>query len=180
MKKISLLAAVLAFQAACVPEGVPYPPPPHDDRSAACTFEHAPVCGERHGQRETYGNACMMRATGARLVHQGQCRPAAISPRPPGGGDQICTREYRPVCAISIGQAPQTFPNACVAQSGPARILYEGECRTGGTSPPPAQACTREYTPVCAVRRDERRSFANACEAEAAHFRVVLRGECRG
>ncbi|MDD7972726.1 Kazal-type serine protease inhibitor domain-containing protein [Roseinatronobacter alkalisoli] len=127
MRTAFLFAAVVAFLATCVPETGPYPPP-HEDRPAACTFEYPPVCGERHGQRETYGNACMMRAADARLVHQGQCRPATVSPRPPGGREQACTREYAPVCAVRQDQR-RSFANACEAEAAQFRVVRRGECR---------------------------------------------------
>ncbi len=44
-----------------------------------------------------------------------------------------------------------------------------------------AQACTREYAPVCAARRGSRpRTFSNACLARNAGARIIHRGACRG
>src|SRR5690606_29239394 len=141
-----------------------------------------PVCGERRGRRETFGNACMARAEGARIVYGGECRAEDSPPLPPPGPTQACTREYQPVCAVRRGEERQTFPNACMAEAERARIVHEGECRGAGLprppQPPPTQACTREYDPVCAVGSGERRTFGNACEAEAARYRIIRGGEC--
>lgn len=45
---------------------------------------------------------------------------------------------------------------------------------------PGPEFCTREYQPVCAVRRGNRETFTNACMAERAGYRVVGFGVCRG
>lgn len=121
---IITLAGLLA---ACVMEEGPRPLPPEAGRPAACTFEYAPVCGERRGQRATYGNACMARAEGARIVHDGECRGGSAGPRPPGGPQQACTREYQPVCAVRRGER-RTFGNACEAEAADHRIVHGGAC----------------------------------------------------
>jgi hypothetical protein len=85
---------------------------------------------------------------------------------------QICTREYRPVCAIDRTGAQRTFPNPCAARVVRARILYPGRCRT---------ACPFIYQPVCAVdRRGVRRTrtFSNACVARNAGARPLHPGRC--
>lgn len=179
MRFISIqILALAGILAGCVVED-PRPTPPQAGKPAACTFEYAPVCGERRGQYKTYGNACMARAEGARIRHPGECRSQGVSPRPPS---QACTREYRPVCAVRRGGERRTFPNACVAEAQRARIVHEGECRGAGLprppQQPPAQACTREYDPVCAIGRGGRRTFGNACEAEAARYRIIHGGTC--
>jgi hypothetical protein len=38
--------------------------------------------------------------------------------------------------------------------------------------------CTREYAPVCAVKRKQRQTFSNACMAKAEGFRVVDQRPC--
>lgn len=55
----------------------------------------------------------------------------------------------------------------CVVVDGPV-----------GPGPGP-QYCTREYSPVCARRGDDRQTFPNECEADRAGYRVIRDGECR-
>lgn len=170
----AVVATVLAACTVVVDEGPGYrPPPPRPDRPAMCTREYAPVCGQRGNDSRTFGNACMARADGYRIVGQGECRP-----------QRACTMDYRPVCGERRGDR-RTFSNACVADAEGYRVVSSGECRRGGGSGwgsgggrPPAQACTREYAPVCARRDGVVRTFGNACEAEAARHRVIRRGAC--
>jgi hypothetical protein len=167
----AIIVALMGFLAACtvvVDEG-PRPAPPRD-RGPICTQEYAPVCGERRGELQTYGNSCIARAEGARIVYDGECRRES-GRRPP----QACTMEYVPVCAELNGQI-RTFGNACSAQVERARILYQGECRRGSGGG--QTICTREYAPVCATRRGNTRTFGNSCEAESAGYRIVHGGQC--
>lgn len=104
----------------------PPPPGPPPGRGDVCTREYAPVCGERRGDRQTFGNSCIARSEGFRIVHGGECR--ADRPRPP---QRACTMEYRPVCA-ERGRDRRTFGNACEADSEGYRVVRPGECRGGG------------------------------------------------
>lgn len=121
-------------------------------------------------------------------------------PLPPRPGPQMCTMEYRPVCASRHGER-RTFANACGARSAGYRIVDQGQCRGDGggwgdrpdrphrpnrpdrpdwsNRPDRPQACTREYRPVCAKRGNSMRSFGNACTARAANYRVIGQGNCR-
>ncbi|MBN9258867.1 MULTISPECIES: Kazal-type serine protease inhibitor [unclassified Mesorhizobium] len=104
--------------------------------------------------------------------------PRPPRPRPPHPGPQVCTMEYRPVCARRGGDR-QTFSNACMADRAGYRIIDNGPCRGGGGGGGNEQAfCTREYRPVCARRDGRLRTFPNACEARAADFRVIDDGPC--
>jgi hypothetical protein len=38
--------------------------------------------------------------------------------------------------------------------------------------------CTREYAPVCAVKRGKRQTFSNACMARAKGYAVVDQRPC--
>ncbi len=99
----------------------------------------------------------------------------------------FCTREYEPVCARR-GRDRQTFSNGCLADAAGYRIIRDGECRRDGGDgggfgdprPPrdEPEFCTREYRPVCAMRRGETRTFPNACEARSAEYRIVDDGPC--
>ena len=122
------IVALAGLLTACVVEEGPRPSPPQPDAPRACTFEYAPVCGERRGQHETYGNACMARGEGARIVHDGECRRGDANPPPPGKPTQACTREYQPVCAIRRGDDRRTFGNACEAEAAGYRIIHGEAC----------------------------------------------------
>ncbi|WP_232492272.1 subtilase-type protease inhibitor [Novosphingobium kaempferiae] len=38
--------------------------------------------------------------------------------------------------------------------------------------------CTREYAPVCAVKRGKRQTFSNACMAQAKGYNVIEQRPC--
>ena len=120
------------------------PPPPRPDRPQACTMQYDPVCGERRGDRQTFGNSCEADRAGYRIVHGGECRrggpgmggPGRPGPGGPGMGGprpdrpdrpQFCTREYAPVCARQ-GRQTRTFGNSCEAEAAGYRIVRRGEC----------------------------------------------------
>lgn len=125
------LAVVAAFVlAACtvvVDDRPGGPPPPRPGGPPQmCTFEYAPVCGQRGNDRQTFGNACLARVDGYRIIGDGECRrggPGHGPVRPP----EICTREYAPVCATRRGET-RTFGNACEAGAAEYRIIRPGTC----------------------------------------------------
>lgn len=145
-----LAVAAAGILASCVvvddgPGPRPPRPGPGPGGPVMCTQQYDPVCGERRGNRQTFGNSCMADAEGYRIVHRGECRrgggaggPGGGWDRPgrPGGGSgwdrpgrppQACTREYRPVCAVQ-GNRQQTFGNACEAEAAGWRIRRTGQC----------------------------------------------------
>ncbi|MFC5386062.1 Kazal-type serine protease inhibitor domain-containing protein [Aquamicrobium segne] len=65
------------------------------------------------------------------------------------------------------------FLTACVVDEGPGYRPPPPRPR------PPAQACTREYAPVCGVRGSDSRTFANSCQARASNYRISHEGACR-
>lgn len=67
---------------------------------------------------------------------------------------------------------PATILAACVVveEPGPGPIPGPG---------PRPEFCTREYAPVCAVRRGDRQTFPNECVARSEGYRVIADGECR-
>lgn len=165
------MVAIAAVLAACVVvEEGPRPWPPSSGGPDMCTYEYDPVCGQRGGNRQTFGNACLARAEGYRIVAQGECRR--------GGGQppQACTMDYRPVCA-ERGRDRRTFSNACMARADGYGVIHEGECRRGGGGGSD-RACTREYAPVCARRGGDVRTFGNACMAQADNYRIIRNGPC--
>lgn len=111
-------AAVVLSSCVVVAETDPGPRP---DGPRICTREYDPVCARRGDRTRTFGNACEARASGFRIIRDGECRRA--------GGDEprFCTREYRPVCARR-GDRIRTFGNACTARADGYRVIAPGEC----------------------------------------------------
>lgn len=164
----------------CTAEGGPPLPPGPGAQPGFCTREYDPVCAERRGNRQTFGNSCLAEQAGYRIVRGGECRSDGGG-RPP---QQFCTNEYAPVCARRGGDT-RTFGNECQAETSRYSIVHDGECRGsgwdgGGTDRPPSgdRFCTQQYEPVCARRGRDMRTFGNECEADAAGYRVIAGGEC--
>ncbi len=185
VRAFAVLAGITVFLSACVAveEGPgPIYRPPVGDGPSVCTREYAPVCGERGRDRQTFGNSCIARSEGFRVVGNGPCQRD-------GGSPIACTQEYDPVCARR-GNDVRTFGNACTARAENYRVVSEGECRRGGDRADrrddrrgdrdrgPQRACTREYAPVCARRGNDVRTFGNRCEAESQSYRVVRDRAC--
>lgn len=126
-----LAAALVLAGCVVVEEGPGHrpPPPPRPGGPAACTYEYAPVCAERRGDRQTFPNACTARAEGYRIAHPGQCRSGGGGGNWDGDRDRprACTREYAPVCARR-GRDVRTFGNACEARAADYRIVGPGRC----------------------------------------------------
>ena len=85
------------------------PPPPRPGGPTACTFEYAPVCGERRGDRQTFSNACLARADGYRVAYGGQCR--ASRPDRPGPGPERPPRPRRPHLRQRLRGARRRLPH---------------------------------------------------------------------
>jgi hypothetical protein len=75
-----ILAGVLALAAFVALSSVASAQANRSNRPAICTLDYNPVCAVRNGSARTYSNACVARASGARIVAMGPCRP---SPRYP-------------------------------------------------------------------------------------------------
>jgi hypothetical protein len=102
-----------------------------DPRPEACTREYMPVCGQNeNGTSATYGNDCTACSDETVLSYtEGACNaPLApevdvtecTDPRP-----EICTLDYRPVCADN----GRTYGNGCGACSDEQVNSYvNGEC----------------------------------------------------
>lgn len=151
--RLAVLLILPVLSACTVDSGPGYsspPPRPRPQQPQMCTMEYAPVCGERGGRIQTFGNACQARSNGFSIINRGECRAGPpITPRPP--------RPERP-----------TYPE-------PSRPRPPEPARPQR----PDGICTREYRPVCGERGREMRTFPNGCEAGNAGFRIVGPGECR-
>lgn len=91
---------------------------------------YAPVCGQRRGERQTFGNDCVARSEGFRVVHEGECRRESSRPGRPDREARACTREYAPVCGRRGGRE-RTFGNRCEAQAANFRVVADRPCRRG-------------------------------------------------
>jgi hypothetical protein len=167
-----LAVAAAGILASCVVvEDGPGPRPPRPGPGPGgpvmCTQQYDPVCGERRGDRQTFGNACMADAEGYRVVSSGECRRGGGGPGGPGGWD----RPGRPGPGGGSGWDRPGRPGG-----GPGG--GSGWDRPGRPGPDRQQFCTREYAPVCAVQGNRQRTFGNACEAESEGWRIRRNGEC--
>ena len=80
-----------------------------------------PVCAlGRNGTRATYANACVARASGARILHAGECL---------AGSPFSCFLIYSPVCARNLLGIRRTYSNLCEAELANAVVLSNGPCR---------------------------------------------------
>ncbi|WP_226951344.1 Kazal-type serine protease inhibitor domain-containing protein [Rhizobium terrae] len=169
LKKLSLLL-LLPVLSACV-EGGPRPgpggyyPPPRPQPQQMCTMEYRPVCGERSGRFETFGNACQAGSRGYRIVSPGECRGSGTYP-PPGRPDRP---DWNPPGRPD--RPDWDRPNR------PDRPDWDRPDRPGRPERP--GICTREYRPVCGQSGGRTQTFPNACEASNAGFGVIASGECR-
>ncbi|MGD9912513.1 MAG: Kazal-type serine protease inhibitor domain-containing protein [Rhizobiaceae bacterium] len=130
-----LVLGATLFVAGCMVDAGPPPGPPAGPQY--CTREYAPVCARRHGERQTFPNACEAEMAGFRNMRPGECRYGGGGGGGwDGGGNgwdggppgpQYCTREYAPVCARRRGDV-QTFSNACEADAAGYRIITDGPC----------------------------------------------------
>jgi hypothetical protein len=102
---------------------------PDPDEVDGCPRIFAPVCAIRRGDYEEFNNRCLAVEAGYSVVGNGSCdRFADTDDRGPVIADpEICTQDYRPVCASKRG-VERTYGNACGADADGARILYRGEC----------------------------------------------------
>lgn len=161
---------LLPVLSACVEGGPPsgpggyYPPPRPDRGPQICTMDYRPVCGERGGRFETFGNSCQAGARGFRVVSSGECRGSGRPDRPdwdrPGRPDS--GRPDRP------------------DWDRPGRPDRPDWDRPGRPDrPQQGGICTREFRPVCGQRGGRTQTFPNACEANNAGFGIISSGECR-
>jgi hypothetical protein len=69
MKAFQALALGLCMAGVLVSAGAQARP------ARICPMIYRPVCGVKYGHLKTYGNSCMARAAGARILYPGHCRP---------------------------------------------------------------------------------------------------------
>ena len=131
-KAAALLLGLFISSCTVVENPGPLPPArPHQPSHQFCTREYAPVCGERHGRRQTFSNSCEARRAGFDIVRRGECSgrpgfPGADRPHRPDR-PQMCPQIYKPVCAVRDGHR-RTFPNSCQAESAGYRVRSNNAC----------------------------------------------------
>lgn len=164
--KLSLVL-LLPLLSACVEGGPPsgpggYPPSRPEPEPEMCTMDYRPVCGERNGRLETFGNSCQARARGFRILGSGECQGQGRPGRPDWD------RPARP------DRPDWDRPDR---PEWPERPDWDRPGRPG--RPAGDRACTREYRPVCGQRSGRTQTFPNACEAGNAGYAVIGQAECR-
>lgn len=109
----------------------------------ACTMQYAPVCGAKqvqcvtapcHPVYETYGNSCVLGASGAIYVHEGECTAADQGPLPaqkPYVPPAQCTAWFDGCNRCGIDESGSAFCTqmACMGPTEP------GYCTQYGNAP---------------------------------------------
>ncbi len=70
--------------------------------------------------------AVMAIMSGAAIAASGSADIIIAQTTPPR--PQVCTMEYKPVCARASNGALKTYPNACHARADSATIVAQGPC----------------------------------------------------
>ena len=58
----------------------------------------------------------------------------ALAQTPVRPQPQVCTEQYAPVCGQIAGTS-KTYSNACFAKAAGAKVIADGECKAGPTTP---------------------------------------------
>jgi hypothetical protein len=71
MKSLTVAAALLGAAFVMGSAG----PAAAQAQAAFCTMIYKPVCAERGKMQFTYANACFAQKDGAKVIHEGKCKP---------------------------------------------------------------------------------------------------------
>jgi len=118
----------------------------------ACPRIYRPVCAFTPGGWRTYGNSCLARNAGARLIRQGACRAS-------DNGRICCQRGRR-----------EFFSSRRECRRAGGRIVPDRFCR---------RLECGDRRPVCGWWRGQRRNFANICELRRSGGRFIRYGRCQ-
>jgi hypothetical protein len=124
----------------------------------ACIQIFKPVCARtKAGQLQTFGNSCVAKMAGAKIVHDGPCH-------------FFCPLIWQPVCGRKDG-VNKTYANSCTAMANGAAVLADGPC--------PGKACPRIFLPVCGVDSGGKLvTYPNRCVAINRGARILHIGKC--
>ncbi|MBL4618017.1 MAG: hypothetical protein JKY46_09990 [Robiginitomaculum sp.] len=82
--------------------------------------------------------------------------------------NDLCPKNYNPVCARTDSGEAKTFGNMCMALG--SMVISQGAC----------SACPDIYQPVCGKFTGGERTYGNACEAKRAGVFQTTSGMCAG
>ena len=136
--------------------------------------EIKPVCG---CNGVTYDNESLAKNAGLKSWTEGKCKSLSESCIDPKkiNNDQMCTREYKPVCACD----GTTYSNQCEAEKAGVTRFTDGECH-------PCQDFEKigTYYPVVQVTKKvcgcDGRTYENQSLAQNAGITRWVLGECTG
>ncbi|PFH37975.1 Kazal-type serine protease inhibitor domain-containing protein [Besnoitia besnoiti] len=132
------------------------------ERECACPYNLDPVCGQ---DGRTYSNKCLMRCSGVRWKHDGEC-----SNEQKACG---CPKKYDPVC----GRDGNTYENNCLMRCAKVSLKHRGPCeeQKDGNEAPSSCGCPRVTDPVCG--RDGK-TYENQCLLRCEKVKLKHRGQC--
>ena len=102
----------------------------NNEQPTVCTLQYDPVCGRKGEDIRTYGNSCMLKASNAQFLYEGQCRPDTTSTAPHSckvwnDGCNTCTR-------TEPGGPLACTKRACIWQGIPmCEMYFDDEPRSG-------------------------------------------------
>lgn len=159
---LAMLGGLLAAPAALAQTGT------------ACTMQYAPVCGARQVQcvtapcypvYETFGNACVLNASGATFVHEGECtadETGPVVPEPTYVPPQGCTAWFDGCnqCGREPGGAAYCTERACVGTPAPGYCTsYETKAPASGTPDEPVAGAPEPAVPAPAPEPEAKPGF---------------------
>ncbi|XP_046811559.1 uncharacterized protein LOC124420985 [Lucilia cuprina] len=139
-----------------------------------CTLEYSPICAQFNNELREFSNKCDLESTICltkqkwEIVHEGNCNSEQLIEQ--SKCPQVCTLEYRPICAQFENDLREFFNNCDLQRTicetkQKWQVVKQGPCFSDSSAEinECPQFCTREYRPVCAEFKGEEREFPNKC-----------------
>ncbi|KAG0244460.1 hypothetical protein BG011_002983, partial [Mortierella polycephala] len=145
---------------------------PKEKCAEMCTMEYNPICGvAANGESKVFDNPCVFNAYNCKNPDQVFVQAMLSECEEPKQCNEICTKEYNPVCGRGPNGAFQTFGNPCTFEAhnckNPTQVFAEVEMTKCAKPKKCNEACTMEYNPVCTHAENgksgEFKTFPNAC-----------------